>query len=143
MNSIATSPHKSLWYAIPVLMVLSLIGLNSSVNLQLYDTYFDVSTFYVGFLSSAFLFLLGLLYWAVRKRKLIRWMTIIHVVMTTLTLVLILTVGLIADDSSSGDYLTFQAFNQTLGIALLVTIISQLLFLLNVGLSLLQDKKEY
>lgn len=143
MNSIATSPHKSLWYAIPVLVVLSLIGLNSSIGLQLHDTYFDISTFYVGFLSSALLFLLGLLYWAVRKRKLIKWMTIIHVVMTTLTLVLILVVGLIADDSSNGDYLTFQAFNQTLGISLLVTIISQLLFLLNVGLSLLKDKKEY
>ena len=79
---IARHPHKVIWSVLPLLLGLSILGFNKTIDLQFHDTYFVISWLHIGALLSITFSILGLVYWWFRNTQLIQWMTIVHVITT-------------------------------------------------------------
>ena len=95
MDSIINKPYKAIWYSILFLFGLSIIGWNNTIDIQLHDTYFVIASIHMGVLFSIYLGVIGIIYWLIRKKKLVDWMTVIHVVITISTFAIIIITGLI------------------------------------------------
>lgn len=133
MNTILSKPYRSIWLAIPVIMGLAIVGINSVIDFQLHDTYLVFTPIHLGVWLSIILGGLGFLYWLVRKRKLVHWMTAIHVVITVLSFTLIMATGLASP--KGGGFGTIGTFNQLVLVAALLAVAAQLLFLGNLVVS--------
>jgi peptidoglycan/LPS O-acetylase OafA/YrhL len=129
MNTILSKPYRPIWLAIPIIMGLAIVGINSAIGLQLHGTYLVITPIHLGVWLSIILGALGFLYWLVRKRKLVHWMTAIHVAITVLSFTLIMAMGL-ASSKGSGFGAT-GTFNQVV----LFVVAAQLLFLGNLVVS--------
>lgn len=76
------TPHKAIWSVIPVFLMIGIIFRRPTLDIQFHDTYFVI--FHLSAFFSIILMLIGLVYWQNRDKKLISWMTFIHVVWTIL-----------------------------------------------------------
>lgn len=140
MSRILNEPYKSIWWSIPVILFLSLIGLKSTIDLQLHDTYFIIASFHIGLFFSLLLGIIGLIYWQLKNKRLVHWMTAIHVVCTIFTFILIPMSGLIFKEVIEGDLEIFRTVNQILFFVILIALFSQLIFITNVIITLLKNK---
>ena len=140
MDSIINKPYKAIWYSILFLFGLSIIGWNNTIDIQLHDTYFVIASIHIGVLFSIYLGVIGIIYWLIRKKKLIDWMTVIHVVITISTFALIIITGLIFQKIIEGDFETFRTVNQILFIVILIALLSQLIFITNLTFGLIRNK---
>jgi len=131
MNTILNKPYRPIWLAILVIMCLAIAGINSAIGLQLHDTYLVITPIHLGVWLSIILGALGFLYWLVRKRKLVHWMTAIHVAITVLSFTLIMAMGLA---------FPVVAFNQAMLAVLLLVVVAQVLFLGNLVVSLVKGR---
>jgi len=77
--------HKTIWLAIPFILVLTLKSVNKAFDIQLHDTYFASNMLSVGVFFTVLLGLNGLIYWLMRNKKLVKWMTLSHVFMTIMS----------------------------------------------------------
>ncbi len=139
MDSTINKPYKAIWYSILFLFGLSIIGWNNTIDIQLHDTYFVIASIHIGVLFSIYLGVIGLIYWLIRKKKLVDWMTVIHVVITISTFALIIT-GLIFQKIIEGDFETFRTVNQILFVVILIALLSQLIFITNLTFGLIRNK---
>mgnify|MGYP001796452208 FL=1 len=71
MKLLQNKPYQALWYTMLIILLVSLIRSNSSLDLQLHDTYFVVATIQIGIPLCIVLGILGLAYWVVRTKKLV------------------------------------------------------------------------
>lgn len=140
MDTIIKSPYKAIWYSILVLFGLSIIGWDNTIDIQLHDTYFVIASIHIGVLFSIYLGGIGVIYWLLRKKKLIDWMTVIHVVITISTFALIIITGLIFQKIIEGDFETFRTVNQILFVIILIALLSQLIFITNLTYGLISNK---
>jgi heme/copper-type cytochrome/quinol oxidase subunit 1 len=128
-------PHRLFWLSIPAILLLSIVGTNNTLDLQLHDTYFVVSAMHLGLLLSALLGFMGLLYWLFRNRCLVNWMTAAHVISTILGFVLLSGTGLIYNGRAASEYRTV---NQLLFIVILAVLLSQLIFMVNLVIGIVR-----
>ena len=140
MDSIINKPYKAIWYSILFLFGLSIIGWNNTIDIQLHDTYFVIASIHIGILFSIYLGVIGIIYWLIRKKKLVDWMTLIHVVITISTFALIIITGLIFQKIIEGDFETFRTVNQILFVVILIALLSQLIFITNLTFGLIRNK---
>ncbi len=147
MNTIANKPYKPIWYTIPLLIGLSILGLNATIDIPLHDIYFVISSIHIGMLLSGFLGIIGVIYWLMRKIKLINWLTIIHVVITIsafVTFMIYLIFKSVIEYFGFSIIEYFEAFpiiNQIVTIILLMAFFSQFIFIANLILSLIRNQK--
>jgi len=142
MNQILNKPYKSIWWSIPIVLGLSIIGFNSAIDIQMHDTYFVIASIHIGILFSILLGIIGLMYWLIRKKRLVDWMTAIHVISTILIFVLIVLTGLIFKKVIQSDFETFRTVNQIMFVIILIAMLSQLLFIANLVFSLIKNKQK-
>jgi len=116
-------------------MGLLLIGLKKTMDIQMHDTYFVIALIHVGILFSIILGVIGLLYWLMRKKKLINWMTIVHVFTTIASFVSILIGAMLATKIF---FLQIDILSP-LSIIILIGLLSQLLFLFNLIFSSIRN----
>lgn len=146
INQVLSKPYKLIWLVIPIILGLSTIGSNGSIDIQMHDTYFVISSFHIGILFSIILGIIGFIYWLVKGKKLVNWMTAIHLLTTILALASILIIsflpnGLFSPSSYSFDTISdltnnpFSTASQILSALVLMAILSQLLFIVNVIMS--------
>jgi heme/copper-type cytochrome/quinol oxidase subunit 1 len=140
MDSIINKPYKAIWYSILFLFGLSIIGWNNTIDIQLHDTYFVIASIHIGILFSIYLGVIGIIYWLIRKKQLVDWMTVIHVVITISTFALIIITGLIFQKIIEGDFETFRTVNQILFVVILIALLSQLIFIINLTFGLIRNK---
>jgi heme/copper-type cytochrome/quinol oxidase subunit 1 len=131
MESIINKPYKAIWYSILFLFGLSIIGWDNTTDIQLHDTYIVISSIHIGVLFSIYLGIIGIIYRLIRKKKLVDWMTVIHVVITILTFALIIIKGLIFQKIIEGDFETYRTVNKVLFVVILIALLSQLIFITN------------
>ncbi|MCB0653372.1 MAG: hypothetical protein KDC85_19005 [Saprospiraceae bacterium] len=127
MNRMTQNPYNFLWGFVPILMALALFFIaDSFIDVQIFETYYAVSTFHTAVIFSMYLVFAGLLYWLFRKVKLIHWMTIVHVVLSILMPagVLFLSRAVLKEDPAPVNGTLLVLFS-------LVWVFSQLLFLIN------------
>lgn len=133
MNLILNQPYKLIWMAIPLVMGLALIKADSTIDIPLHDIYFLVASAQVGIQLSLTLGFNGCLYWLLRKKKLVNWMTAFHVITTILSFNLIIITGFV-----------FKDFNQIVpAISLLLMPVSQLIFFVNLAISLIRNEEKF
>lgn len=73
------TPHKAIWSVIPVFLMVGLFFRHCTLDIQFGDTYFVISAIFLSILFSIFLSIIGFVYWQNRHKKLISWMTFIHI----------------------------------------------------------------
>jgi len=130
MELITNKPYHTLWYSIPIILLLAAFGFTHSFDLQLHDTYFVMSTFHLGIAGSIILAITGLLYWFVKSKVLINWMISVHVVVTIGTIVFLLFIGYNK---------TLLNFTSQVGVIVIALfLVSQLIFIINLAVSLLR-----
>lgn len=142
MNRILNKPYKTIWLANPLILGLSIIGFNSAIDIQIHDTYFVIASIYIGILFSITLGIIGFIYWLVRHKKLINWMTLSHVIITISTSALFVITGLAFKKVIETDFDRFRTVNQILVAIILIAILSQLIFIMNLVLSLIRNKEK-
>lgn len=142
MNQILRKPYKSLWLAVPMILGLSIIGFDRTIDIQMYDTYFVISSIHIGIFFSIILGIIGFIYWLIRNKRLVNWMTAFHVLATISTLVLVVLTGLLFKKAIQGDFETFGTVNQIMFAIILMAILSQLVFVTNLVLSLMGNKQK-
>jgi len=129
--------------------VISLIKWNYSVDIQMHDTYFVIALLHVGILFVLILAIIGGIYWLVRSKKLIGFLTISHV---TITIFLILVIVVffakpepdpanMTFDPLNSNFGTWKLWNQMIIGGMLVWILSQLIFLVNLVISLIRNEE--
>jgi heme/copper-type cytochrome/quinol oxidase subunit 1 len=142
MNQILNKPYKSIWWSIPIVLGLSIIGFNSAIDFEMHDTYLVISSIHIGILFSILLGIIGLMYWLIRKKRLVDWMTAIHVTSTIIIFVLIVLTGLIFKKVIESDFKIFRTVNQIMFIIILIAMLSQLVFIANLLFSLIKNKQK-
>jgi heme/copper-type cytochrome/quinol oxidase subunit 1 len=142
MNQILNKPYKPIWITIPLILVLSIIGINSAIDIQMHDTYFVIASIHIGILFSIILGIIGFLYWLARSKRLVKWMTAIHVTSTIVTFVVIVLTGLIFKKVIESDFEIFRTVNQIVLVITLIAILSQLIFVTNLFVGLIRNQPE-
>ncbi|MBK8699228.1 MAG: hypothetical protein IPN29_06645 [Saprospiraceae bacterium] len=127
-------PYKPLWWTIPLILGLSIIGYNGIIDIQYHDTYFVIATIHLGYFFSTFLFIIGLIYWLIRKKTLVNWMTLFHVIFTISVFLVIILVSLFHRIFGE-EMVSFLVF--------LLLVLSQVIFLLNLTIGLIRNKPKH
>lgn len=140
MNVIAQKPYQILWLTIPLIFILfffSNLNMNSAIDIQMHDAYFVISAFHIAIFLSIVLGLLGSIYFLVRKRKLVSWMTVIHILTTVFLFVLLALQWVIPPLRLPIDYhfSMLEIVNNVIFILFLAFFVGQVLFILNLVFS--------
>ena len=133
LNFISNQPYKALWLTALVLIVFCLIEFNRVIDIQMHDTYLVINKplLYSPFII--FLFVLGSVYYLLRRRELILWMTLYHVITTSFTsLAIPMYIFSNSSEFVRPDTSTFSTFLILSATILVIAITGQILFILNI-----------
>lgn len=142
MNLRLNKPYKTIWWSIPLILGLALIQFNSTMDIQMHDTYFVIPSFQIGILCSIILGIIGFLYWSSRRKELIHWMTFLHVLITITTFTLLVIIGLIWKKVILSNVGLYTIVNRIVLVTILISISIQFIFVLNLIISLIRNKEK-
>ncbi|MCP3927934.1 MAG: hypothetical protein GY705_02400 [Bacteroidetes bacterium] len=148
MNSLIKQPYKIIWWAIPIVLGISLIKKNFAIDIQMHDTYFIIDSTHAGILLSIFLIILGVIYWLTKNLKLINWMTIFHVLVSILIILSILfflmNPNIVSEnhDIKNFNFEYHRRVNQMVLAGISVWILSQLIFIINLTVSIIRNQRK-
>ncbi len=141
MKLLQNKPYQALWYTMLIILLVSLIRSNSSLDLQLHDTYFVVATIQIGIPLCIVLGILGLAYWVVRTKKLVDWMTAVHVGIIAFSFLAIITATVTNSVVIRPSFKQYQVLSQMLTFLIVLLALAQLVFVLNLIISLTNNEK--
>ena len=147
MNLISSKPYMFLWTLIPVLLVFVVIC-NYEIDIQMHDTYIVGYLSHFGILFSIFLFFTGGIYWLLRRRKMIEWLTVFHVIVTILgilvVVILIITLedvrGIVGRKYINFEILFFRSLLVLGGVV--IWLLSQAAFIFNIFYCLIKKEAQ-
>lgn len=141
-TNISNQPYKWFWYPIPLMLIIGLVKINSAFDLQFHDTYIVISYYHISIFFAIYYSVVGYVYWLFKEKKLFKWMTYFHWVISIFLIFALLLIDLYPYlEENSGvvfDYDYFQKVNYIVSILFMLWIFSQLIFLLNLLISLLR-----
>lgn len=149
INFIKNKPFKFLWWTIPVVFIISLINWKNSVDIQMHDTYFVIAFIHVGIIFVLTLAIMGGIYWLVRSKKLIGFLTVIHVIITIFFILAILIffmrpqpeIANTTSDQMNAILENRRLWNQMAITGILTWILSQSTFLVNLVIGLIRNEE--
>lgn len=141
MPILKESPHKLLWVCIPLFLALILLGPSSAIDVQNHDTYLVIALFHVGLAFAFKLFILGAIYWLLRKKKLIWILTAAHILLTILAIITLIIWHLFFRQFSTYavDIFTHQA--TWIPYLIWIYLFAQVLFIVNIIYALIKGKR--
>jgi len=105
-------------------------------DIQIHDTYFVLTYWHTAIIFSILLGGIGLLYWLFSRKQLIKWMTIFHTLITILPmLILFIWIGF-PNLKEHIHYIEGDAFVRPIFYFLLLFLLGQILFVLNLLITL-------
>lgn len=131
-------PYQLFWASILVIWLATLLLPAETIDIQVQDTYFVIAYYHGAMFLTVLLTGIGLLYWFFRKNKLIRWMTIFHVLITILPILILFVWSGFPREDGIGDYIERDAMSKGISylILLLLFLLGQILFVLNLLIAL-------
>jgi len=140
MKKITQKPHFVFWILIPVLLLIGYIDSNETIAINIHDTYFVITMLNLGVLLSIMCGIIGLGYWVVIKlnRRLVNWLTIIHLIITVISLCLILLIPFFLPESNQGITSLYFDAQVTITLSALVAVCIQSLYLVNIIIALIR-----
>tara|TARA_R110002051_G_scaffold91370_2_gene160703 strand:- start:23409 stop:23840 length:432 start_codon:yes stop_codon:yes gene_type:complete len=140
MKKITQKPHFVFWILIPVLLLIGYIDSNETIAINIHDTYFVITMLNLGALLSIMCGIIGLGYWVIIKlnRRLVNWLTIIHLIITVISLCLILLIPFFLPESNQGITSLYFDAQVTITISAVVAVCIQSLYLINIITALIR-----
>ncbi|WP_250432864.1 hypothetical protein [Hanstruepera flava] len=129
-----TKPHLYFWISIPILLLYGFLNGDGTLSVYYYDTYFIIKNAYLVVILAIAFSIIGFWYWLMRKlnRKLVMWMTIIHVIITIDGIIVAFLLEHFFKDSD---------INSIMAIIVMLIFAVQVVFPLNLMLNFLKKSK--
>jgi len=146
LNQLLSKPYSLCWLFAAIAILMSLGSGEENVDVNIYDTYFVISS---GFLSALVTFglgFLGMVYWLMERlnKKLYAWLTRIHLAITLGGLLLIGILSFIRSFRAEFGEIISRDAEMTLDAIIWATVgcilLAQLTFLLNILRSALRSE---
>ncbi|WP_103071637.1 hypothetical protein [Aquimarina sediminis] len=141
MSKIFCKPYLLFWISIPIILLVIFFSGDSTLDINIHDTYFVIEHAYISYLVSITLGLIGLGYWIMIKlnRKLSKTLIAIHELLTLGGFLAIWISNMIFKRVPLFDSIGTE--NLVLTIFALLIIIGQVFYLLNLIMGLFKKEK--
>ncbi len=139
MNFTIHNPYKQIWSTLLIILLVSFLGFNRTVDLQQHDTYFVFSLGHLGMLLTFSMILIGGVYWLLRKKELVSWMTKGYVSITNFSAIILILLGFLFKPLLEFDHGFFQNYNIIFLLTLTLFLLVQVLLILNLVISLFKN----
>ncbi|WP_338378230.1 hypothetical protein [uncultured Flavobacterium sp.] len=151
MNWIIEKTYVPFLILIPIILIMGFLNRKETLDINVHDTYYVINNFHLAIILSTVLGIISLGYFLIKlfNIPLINWLSITHVIISILGIIIIYILfkvvkNLEVNTSNIESFFkyskTIQRINFALFSALTITIISQLLFLLNITVSIIKKK---
>tara|TARA_R110000765_G_scaffold37526_1_gene83084 strand:+ start:592 stop:1035 length:444 start_codon:yes stop_codon:yes gene_type:complete len=142
-RQIMKKPHLIFWISIPVLVLIGFLNRKEMLDINIYDTYYVFSKTALIIMISALFGFMGLGYYLMlkAKRKLSRWLNLIHV---ALTVGGILTVWILTQlfRESIMEYQFNNNLTMAIYVLVIITIFAQILYPINLIGAILKPRNK-
>lgn len=138
MNTIIEKPYKPIWFSIIFLLLLSIFGRESAIDVQMHDTYFVIASIQLGIFFSIYLGIAGTIYWLLRNKKQVKWMTIFHVITTITACSFMMVISVIFSIAVKSNFEMFELLNVGFFFLILLFFLGQIHFLINIIVSVIR-----
>lgn len=140
MKKTVEKPHLFFFGLVPISIILALIFKNNSLNLAYYGGSFSINYWNLFFVMSFLFSLMGLNYFALNwvKKRLKKWLTILHITSQAFSLVLFVMYILKIDNVKTEN--ETDIVNIILFCSLLLLVISVFVHLINFFISLISKE---
>lgn len=142
MSKITDKPHLIFWISIPIIILIGMLNRNEMLNVNTYDTYFVFSITDLTMVVSSLFAIIGFGYWIMLKvnRKLSKWLNLIHIALTFGGIMFIrILAQLFREPMLEYEFNNYLTLIITL--IILLMIVGQLIFLINIIYGLRTKKK--
>ena len=138
--------YKYFWYSVIPILILSYIYReeNSPIDIPIHDTHIVIQHAHVGLFACICIIFIGSMYFLLRNTNLIKTLSITHV-FSTLICPIIYNMGvflikvIIENDNNEFSYYEYdKIFSYLLSIPILLFIVGQILFLINITQAILR-----
>lgn len=126
-------PFQPIWYLTFLVLIVILLNRSNSLDVQFFDTYYVLDSISIGIGLILFLSMSGFMYWFLRDKKLIRWMTSLHLIVS-IGFTLSLLFMIVLEYNLSIDPIMLMLLS--------VIILSQFVFILNIGIGLIRNRSK-
>ena len=143
MNKLFEEPHLIFLLAIPIIILVGILGGDAMLDINVHDTYYVIAYLHLAILISIVFGLIGTGYWLMGKanRKLSKWLNWTHIGLTFVGPLVVLILA----QFYQRDIMEYE-FNNNLTIVIMVIIIlvilGQILFPINIILGLFKRKNK-
>jgi len=126
-------PHQLFWGSTFLIWLAVLLIPTEAIDLQIHDTYFVIAYYHWAMLFTIVLGGIGFLYWFFRKKSMIRWMTIFHVLITIIPIVGLFIWYGFPEAGNIGSYIQGDRISRIIGfwITFLLFLLGQIFFIIN------------
>ena len=142
-RQIMKKPHLIFWISIPVLVLIGILNRKEMLDINIYDTYYVFSKTALIIMISALFGFMGLGYYLMlkAKRKLSKWLNLIHV---ALTVGGILTVWILTQlfRESIMEYQFNNNLTMAIYVLVIITIFAQILYPINLIGAILKPRNK-
>lgn len=140
-------PYKILWWTIPIIFLTLAFSRFSTVDIQMHDTYFVISTLLAAIFLSLILALLGAIYWIIKSYSLHSTLSTIHTFGTSFSLIGIAVISILQityrPTKPTLDKLEMFGWLNKISIILVLALIAmQIIFIVNVIYGFIKGKKQ-
>ncbi len=126
-------PHQLFWASILLIWLAVLCLPTEAIDIQIHDTYFVIAYYHWALFLTIFLGGIGLLYWFFRKKGMIRWMTIFHILITIIPTVFLFIWYGFPTGKFANSYIETDKVGRVIGywIIILLFLLGQIFFIIN------------
>ncbi|WP_291963249.1 hypothetical protein [Maribacter sp.] len=143
MTKITKTPHIVFWILIPIILLIGFLKPDKTLDINIHDTYFVIGLISLAVLISIIFGILGLGYWVVIKlnRRLVNWLTIIHLTITVIgffsIILIFFSLPSIEQDGFSYNFENFLEMQVIVFYIFSLVLYIQPLYLINIIIALL------
>jgi len=150
MNLYATAPHSSFWQLTAFLLLFSIINIDGVIDIQIHDTYYVIALSHITLLASIFTGFIGFIYWLLRHKTMIAWITWTHFIGTFLSIFVFIFGNFYLNISAKKKYIeqvyefkrkTTNNIEDIIILSIFVLVAFQILLLINIVFSLVKKHK--
>ncbi|WP_367278102.1 cbb3-type cytochrome c oxidase subunit I [uncultured Algibacter sp.] len=151
MNFLKNKPYIIFWIIGIIIFIpfFKHISFDSTIDINVHDTYFVVAHYHLGMIFLIFFVLIGLIYWVLNifKRKKVNWLTICHIILTIMSTFLLFYSDYLFGSSTFQSNNKYPYFDGLLNSNLIKTLaflmfgIGQILFFFNILIGILKTDK--
>ena len=147
MNLLFKKPHLAFFFTIPVILLLGVFGGDSTLDINVHDTYFVIANPSVAMFIAVFFGMLGGGYWIIQTvgGKLSTWLSAIHIFITIGGILAAFSVPFFIfgshSESSFPMYDEVALKNQILAFIIVIILFGQLLYLVHLVLAIVRKNR--